>query len=327
MRRDYCPILQKPHGFALLPFCSHAMVRLMETLTKISAVIARHASKDGFHATPIERMTLARSSTVTMPMPNVYRPQLCLVAQGQKEVTLGDRVFRYAPGRYGIVTYDLPATGQVVEATPDRPYLCLFLDFDPVMLGQLALHVLPPPGAPARPTGKTVSDAGASLLDAVLRLLLLLDEPAALPVLGPLTEQEILYRLLAGPDGARMRQITSSQGRVAQVGRAIAWIGQNFRERFSIERLAAEVGMSPSSLHEHFRAVTAMTPLQFQKQLRLQDARSLMLVQDIDVTTAAFHVGYESPSQFTREYRRHFGEPPARDIARLRASPRLVGVA
>ncbi|CDX16299.1 Transcriptional regulator AraC protein [Mesorhizobium sp. ORS 3324] len=324
MRRDYCLILQKSR-FALPPFRARAMVRFMETWTEIAAVIARHASRDGFHATPIERVTIARSSTVTMPMPNVYRPQLCLVAQGQKEVTLGDRVFRYAPGRYGIVTHDLPVTGQVIEATPDKPYLCLFLDFDPVMLGQLALRV-PPPRAPSPPIGKTVSDAGASLLDAVLRLVRLLDDAAALPVLGPLAEQEILYRLLAGPDGARMRHITSGQGRVAQVGRAIAWIGQNFRERLSIERLAAEVGMSPSSLHEHFRAVTAMTPLQFQKQLRLQDARSLMLVQDVDATTAAFHVGYESPSQFTREYRRHFGEPPARDIARLRASPGLAVV-
>lgn len=313
--------------FALSPFRARAMVRLMETLSEIAAVIARHVSKDGFHATPVERMIFARSSTVTMPMPNVYRPQLCLVAQGQKEVTLGDRAFRYAPGRYGIVTHDLPVTGQVVEATPDRPYLCLYLDFDPVMLGQLALRVPPPPGVPAPPIGKTVSDAGAGLLDAVLRLLRLLDDPAALPVLGPLAEQDILYRLLAGPDGARMRHITSSQGRMAQVGRAIAWIGQHVRERFSIERLAADVGMSPSSLHAHFRAVTAMTPLQFQKQLRLQDARSLMLVEDIDITTAALRVGYESPSQFSREYRRHFGEPPARDIARLRASPGLTVVA
>lgn len=184
---------------------------------------------------------------------------------------------------------------------------------------------MPPlPGAPGQPTGKTVCDAGTGLLEAALRLLRLLEDPAALPVLGPLAEQEILYRLLAGLDGARMRHITSSQGRVAQVGRAIAWIGQHFRERFSIERLAAEAGMSPSSLHEHFRSVTAMTPLQFQKQLRLQDARSLMLVQDIDTATAAFLVGYESPSQFTREYRRHFGEPPARDIARLRASSGLA---
>ena len=325
MRRDCCPILQNLR-LALLRFPAHAMIRLMGPLAEITAIIARNISRDGFHATPIERVTLARSSTVTMPMPNVYRPQLCLVAQGRKEVALGDCVFRYAPGRYGVVTYDLPAIGHVVEATPDKPYLCLYLDFDPVMLGDLALRVPPPPGAPSAPIGKTVSDAGADLLDATLRLLRLLENPAAVPVLAPLAEQEILYHLLAGPDGARMRHITSSQGRVAQVGRAIAWIGKNFRERFSIERLATEVGMSPSSLHEHFRAVTAMTPLQFQKQLRLQEARSLMLVQDIDVTTAALRVGYESPSQLSREYRRHFGEPPARDIARLRASPALAVV-
>ncbi|MBS7701495.1 MULTISPECIES: AraC family transcriptional regulator [unclassified Chelatococcus] len=287
----------------------------MEALSEIAAIITRFVSKDGFHGTPIERLTLVRSSTVTMPMPNVYRPQLCLVAQGQKQVTLG---------RYGVVTYDLPAIGHVVKATPDMPYLCLYLDFDPVMLGDLASRVTIPPGPPSPPIGKTVSDAGAGLLDAALRLLRLLDDPKALPVLGPLVEQEILYHLLAGPDGARMRHVTSSQGRIAQIGTAIAWIGKNFRERFSIERLAADVGMSTSSLHEHFRAVTAMTPLQFQKQLRLQDARSLMLIEDIDVASAALRVSYESASQFSREYRRHFGEPPARDIARLRAAPGLA---
>ncbi len=299
----------------------------MDELREISAIIAKHVLNDGFQATPIERVTLVRSSTVTMPMPNIYRPQLCLVVQGQKEVSLGDHIFRYAPGRYGVVTYDLPAIGHVIEATPDKPYLCLYLDFDPVMLGELASRVPPPPEVPSPPIGKTVSDASAGLLDATLRLLRLLDNPSALPVLAPLAEQEILYYLLAGPDGARMRHITSGQGRVAQVGRAIAWIGKNFRERFSIERLAAEVGMSPSSLHEHFRAVTAMTPLQFQKQLRLQDARSQMLIEDIDVATAALRVGYESASQFSREYRRHFGEPPSRDIARLRAAPGLAVVA
>lgn len=298
----------------------------MSPLAEIAATIAGSVSHDGFHATSIERVTFVRSSTTTMPMPNVYRPQLCLVVQGRKEVLLGDRTFFYAPGRYGIVTHDLPATGKVVEATPAAPYLCFYLDFDPVLLGQLALRVAPSPQAPSQPIGKTVSDADPDLLDAIVRLLRLLDDPAALPVLGPLAEQEILYRLLAGPDGVRMRYITASQGRMAQVGRAIAWIGKNFRERFSIEQMATEVGISPSSLHQHFRAVTAMTPLQFQKQLRLQDARSLMLVQDLDVATAALRVGYESPSHFSREYRRHFGHPPARDIARLRKSPRQTVV-
>lgn len=293
----------------------------MDLLTEIAELIGRNVTADGFHATSIERLTLVRSSTVTAPMPNVYRPQLCLVAQGRKDVVLGDHVFRYVPGSYGVVTYDLPATGHVVEATPKTPYLCLYLDFDPVMLGDLALRAPPLPETWAPPIGKTVSTANSALLDATLRLLRLIEDPVLRPVLAPLAEQEILYRLLVGADGARMRHITTSQGRMAQIGRAIAWIGMNFRERLSIERLASEVGMSPSSLHEHFRAVTAMTPLQFQKQLRLQDARSLMLVENIDVATAAINVGYESPSQFSREYRRLFGEAPARDIARLRFAP------
>ena len=298
----------------------------MDTLSEIASVMARHLPGDGFHGTPIERLTLVRSSTVTLPLPNVYRPQLCLVVQGRKDVTLGGRVLRYAAGRHGLVTHDLPAIGRVMEATPHRPYLCMYLDFDPVMLGSLSLRVPPPPEAPCPPEGKTVSDASPALLEAALRLVRLLDEPAALPVLGPLAEQEIVYRLFTGPDGARMRQIGFSQGRVARIGRVMAWIGKHYRERYGIEQLAAQAGMSASSLYEHFRAVTSMTPLQFQKQIRLQEARSLMLVQDLDVATAAMRVGYESPSQFGREYRRHFGEAPARDVARLRAAAGALDV-
>jgi AraC-like DNA-binding protein len=298
----------------------------MEILSEISAAIVRHAPNEGMQSTPLDRLWLVRSSVPTMPMPNVYRPLLCLVVQGGKQVVLGDQLFHYAPGRYGIVTHDLPATGRVVEASLAKPYLSFVLDFDPVSLAELALRVPHSPGA-ASPLGMTVADACPGLLDAALRLLRLLDDPQALPVLAPMAEQEILYRLLTGPYGARMRQITSGQGGVAQIGRAIAWIREHFRDRLSIGRLAAAVGMSQSSLHEHFRAVTAMTPLQFQKQLRLQDARSLMLADGLDAAAAAFRVGYESPSQFSREYRRHFGEPPARDIARLRASPELALVA
>jgi AraC-like DNA-binding protein len=299
----------------------------MQILSEIAAAIVRHTPAEGMQETPFERLALVRSSAPTMPMPNVYRPLLCLVVQGGKRVELGDQVFSYTPGRYGIVTQNLPATGRVIEASLDKPYLCLVLDFDPAALGELALKVPPPPGAPPPALGKIVADACPDLLHAALRLLRALDDPQALPVLAPLAEQEILYRLLTGPHGATMRQITAGHGRIAQVGRAIAWIRQHARERLSIERLAAEVGMSPSSLHEHFRAVTALSPLQFQKQLKLQDARSLMLADGLDATSAAFRVGYESPSQFSREYRRHFGEPPARDIARLRASPELALVA
>jgi AraC-like DNA-binding protein len=305
---------------------AYAKLPCMEVLSEIAAAITRHAPGEGMQATPLERLWLVRSSVPTMPMPNVYRPLMCLAVQGGKQVMLGDRTFVYAPGRYGIVTHDLPATGHVIEATRSKPYLSLVLDFDPVTLAELALRVPTQPAA-APPLGMTVAEACPDLLGAALRLLRLLDDPKALPVLAPMAEQEILYRLLAGPQGPRMRRITSGHGSVAQVGRAIAWIRQHSHERLSIGRLAAMVGMSPSSLHEHFRAVTAMTPLQFQKQFRLQDARGLMLVDGMDATTAAFRVGYESPSQFSREYRRHFGEPPARDIARLRASPELAMVA
>lgn len=296
------------------------MLLPMDGLAEVVNLLARHAPRDGFHATASERLVLARSSTVTLPMPNVYRPQLCFVAQGRKAVTLGDQSFSYAPGRYGVVIHDVPVRGQVIEATREQPYLCLFLDFDPVMLGALASQVSPSPSEPQQGAVMSVSEASASLLEAIVRLLRLLDEPPAAAVLGPLAEQEILYRLLTGPDGPRMRHVASGRGKVARVGRAVGWIGRNYRQRWTIEHLATEVGMSPSSLHAHFRKVTSMSPLQFQKQLRLQEARSLMLVDDLDATAAAFSVGYESASQFSREYRRHFGESPGRDIARLRAA-------
>jgi AraC-like DNA-binding protein len=325
IHRDSCPILRHP-WIRLVDRPIACDLGGMEMLAEIAATIARHAAGDGFHATPVERLALVRSSAPTMPMPSVYRPMLCLVAQGRKQVVLGDRVFTYDPARYVIVSVELPVLGRVIEAAPDAPYLCLALEFDLPALAELALRV-PPPTGQAPPIGLSLADAGPGLLEAALRLVRVLDDPGALPVLAPLAEQEMLYRLLTGPHGPTMRQIASNHGRTAQVSRAIAWIKQHFRGRFTIEQLAQAVGMSASSLHEHFRAVTAMTPLQFQKQLRLQDARGLMLAGGLDATTAAFRVGYESPSQFSREYRRHFGEPPARDIARLRASPELALVA
>ena len=326
MRRDSCTILRHPR-IRLAGPAGPCEIGGMDILAEIAASIARHTAGDGLHATPLERLALVRSSTPTMPMPTVYRPMLCLVTQGRKQVVLGDRVFTYDPARYVIVSVELPVLGRVIEATPDNPYLCLALEFDLPALADLALRVPPPPPEQAAPLGLSLADAGSGLLEAALRLVRVLDDPQALPVLAPLAEQEVLYRLLTGPHGPTMRQIASSHGRTAQISRAIAWIKQHFRGRFTIDELARAVGMSPSSLHEHFRAVTAMSPLQFQKQLRLQDARRLMLAGGLDAAGAAFEVGYESPSQFSREYRRHFGEPPARDIARLRASPELALVA
>lgn len=295
----------------------------MDSLREMSALIGRHTPGDGMFLSSIERLVLIRSSRPTMPMPVVYEPALCLVAQGKKQAVLAGRTFVYDPARYLIVSVELPVVGHVLEATPDEPYLCLALKFDPVVLGELAMQV-PAADAQAPALGLTLCDAGAPLLDAAVRLLRLLDDPEAAAVLAPLAEREMLYRLLMGPYGPTMRQIVAAHGRTAQVSRAIGWIKTHFTDSFSIEALAATVGMSASSLHEHFKAVTAMSPLQYQKQLRLQEARRLMLGEALDAATAAFQVGYESPSQFSREYRRLFGEPPARDISRLRASPELT---
>jgi AraC-like DNA-binding protein len=294
----------------------------MEQLREMADLIARNTAGDGIFSTAIQRLTLIQSSRPTLPMPNVYEPALCLVAQGRKQAMLNGRTFTYDPARYLIVSVELPILGRVVDASPEEPYLCLTLNFDPVALSELVMQIPAPEGS-APPLGMTLCEASPPLLDAAIRLLRLLDDGAAAPVLAPLAEREILFRLLCGPYGSTLRQIASAQGRVASVSRAIGWIKQHFAEPFSIDRLAGAVGMSASSLHEHFKSVTAMSPLQYQKQLRLQEARRLMLGGAIDAATAAFRVGYESPSQFSREYRRLFGDPPARDISRLRASPEL----
>ncbi|MDQ8758346.1 AraC family transcriptional regulator [Sphingosinicella sp. LHD-64] len=296
----------------------------MDTLSEMAGLIARHAPVDGIHATPVDRLTLIRSSGPSLPSPGIYQPSLCLVASGAKRVTLGDRIYCYDASRYLIVTVDLPVLGHVIEATPDAPYLCVRLDLDLVTLGQLMIECgvsAPPPGfAP----GLVVHDADPALLDAAVRLLRLLDRPGDIGVLAPLAEREILYRLLTGEEGLVLRHIATMQSRLAQVSRAITWIKRHFRTPFSVEAVAREAGMSPSALHAHFKAVTAMSPLQYQKQMRLQEARRLMLGQALDAASAGFEVGYESPSQFSREYRRLFGLPPSRDIVRLRAHPELM---
>jgi AraC-like DNA-binding protein len=295
----------------------------MDALFEMSELIARHAPRDGSFVTTLDRLSLIRSSRPTLPMPTVYGPSLCLVAQGRKEAVVAGRSFVYDPARYLVVGVEVPVVGHVVEASPQRPYLCMAVKFDPVALDEIVSRTVPV--TPSKfSLGLELCDAGAPLLDAAVRLLRLLDDRDASAVLAPMIERELLFRLLTGPYGPTLRQIAVGQGRVAQVGRAIRWIKRHFAEPFSIDALAEEAGMSASSLHEHFKTVTVMSPLQYQKQLRLQEARRLMLAGGFDAATAAFRVGYESPSQFSREYRRLFGAPPARDVGRLRSSPDLV---
>ena len=285
---------------------------------ELAELIARYATSDGVHPTPHPRLFLVRLSQPTLPQHAVHEPALCIIAQGRKQVTIGPKAYVYDPSKYFVVSVDVPVTGRVVEATPQRPYLCFRLDLDTSLLGTTILECPPPVDPREAVPGVTMSALTTEIRDAALRLLRLLATPADYPALAPLAEREILYRLLSGEQGATIRQIALADSNARRVGRAIEWIRRNYREELRIEALASVAAMSRSALHAHFKTVTAMSPLQYQKQLRLQEARRLMMGEAMDAARAAYEVGYDSPSQFSREYRRLFGNPPARDIARLR---------
>lgn len=293
----------------------------MSQVEELARLIARFAPSDGVYQTAIPRLKVVRLSQPSEPMHGLHEPALCIIAQGAKQVILGDRIYRYDAAHCLVVSLDLPVIGQVIEATPDEPYLCVKLELDPAAIGALMLEA--PPLAEPEPSsgpGLTISPMTPALRDAVIRLTGLLETPADIAVLAPLVEREILYRLLTGDQAARLRQIAVAESKLQQVNRAIGWIKRNYRKPFSVEVVAAEARMSPSALHQHFKAVTAMSPLQYQKQLRLQEARQLILAKAHDAASAGFQVGYESPSQFSREYSRLFGAPPLRDVARLRGA-------
>jgi len=297
----------------------------MQQVEQLAALIARFATSDGVHQTPIPRLSLIRSAQPTEPLHALHEPALCVIAQGRKQVMLGERIYRYDPAQYLVVSVDLPVIGQVLEASLEQPYLCFRLDLDPVAIGALLLETGPIAGQPAAPgSGLTLNLVTPALLDAVIRLIGLLAVPGDIAVLAPLAEREILYRLMTGEQAARLRQIAVAESKLQQVNRAIGWIKRNYRKSFSVEAVADEARMSPSALHQHFKAVTAMSPLQYQKQLRLQEARRLILGNTLDAASAGFRVGYESPSQFSREYSRLFGAPPLRDAARLRNATELM---
>jgi AraC-like DNA-binding protein len=243
-----------------------------------------------------------------------------LIAQGSKRVSIGEHSVVYDAAHYLLVSVDLPLVGHIIDASHDRPYLCCKIDLDPVQLADLMVaegRAVPRTDLPV--LGVYPSDP--DLIDAACRLVGLLDRPGTIRALAPLIEREILYRLIIGPHGPMLRQIATAGSHLNQVSRAIAAIRRRFDAPIRIEEVAAEAGMSPSSLHVHFKAITRMTPLEYQKQLRLQEARRLMLVSGATAGTAGFAVGYESPSQFSREYRRLFGAPPRQDIERLHGAP------
>jgi AraC-like DNA-binding protein len=275
-------------------------------------------------STALPGLALYRSDSLLGSVCGVYEPCVALILQGSKQVLMGGHGVVYGRGRFLIASLDVPVVATILEASAERPYLALSLRLDLREIAALLLdEPVPQPRASAAAQGPAMATGAVTLplLDAFRRLLDLLDQPQDLPVLAPLVRREILYRLLVGEAGARLRQIAAVEGQGAQVARAIALLKTRYTEPLRIEDLARQARMSVSTFHHHFKALTAMSPLQYQKRLRLTEARRLMLADGLDAATAAFRVGYESASQFSREYSRQFGAPPARDISGLRALP------
>ena len=283
--------------------------------------VLRHAPRQGANPTAVAGLQLYRFDAPNEPLHALYEPSVCLIVQGAKRLLIGDAVLHYGPLRHLVVSQDLPITGQVLEASPLAPYLCIALAVPPREVAGLMLELgRPPEPAAAGPApGLYVEDSAPALLEATDRLVRMLDTPQDVPALAPLVLREIVYRLLASPNGWRLARTATPDSYDQRVSRAITWLRERYREPLRVADLARAVHMSASSLHQHFKSVTTLTPIQYQKQLRLQEARRLLLAEAVDAAAAAHHVGYESASQFSREYARLFGAPPGRDRARLLA--------
>ena len=297
-------------------FQNHDLEQVREDLGK---GIARWTEDGEKHETAIAQLSLFRRTEPTEPISSMYEPSICLITQGAKRILLGEDTYVYDAHHFLITSMDLPTVVQIIEASPEKPYLGLRLKLDMREVSQLMVDSnLPPPRAQQSGRGMAIGEVTLPLFIAFQRLIDLLAEPKDIPILAPLIQREIIYRLLVGDQGARLRQIASTGSQGHQIAQAVDWLKGNFTRPLRIDDLARQVNMSTSTLHHHFRALTAMSPLQYQKWLRLNEARRLMLTENHDASTAAFQVGYESPSQFSREYGRLFGTPPLRDITNLR---------
>jgi len=292
--------------------------------SELADLAARFAQSEGMHSTAVGGLSCIRLSEPHRQLPAVYRPSLCVIVQGTKQVLLKDEVFRYSPAQFLVVSVDLPLVGQVVSASKRAPYLCLAIDIDVRQLAELLAttgQVVTPTNRAAR--GLFVGNLDASTQESVLRYARLLESPADISVLGPLMLREIHYRLLRSPYAAHLAQIAVAGSVTQRIGQVIRRIKTSPSDALRVEDLAALANMSPSSFHQQFKAVTAMSPLQYQKRLRLTEARQILLSGQADAASAAYRVGYQSVSQFSREYARMFGAPPIRDRDTLVAMSRL----
>jgi AraC-like DNA-binding protein len=288
---------------------------------ELATLIMRHTEGNGVHPTKIDRLSFARSDAMSTLAYSVNQPHLAIIVQGKKEVLLGEEIYPYRPGQYLVLSVALPLSGRIVEATPNQPCLVLKLSLDLVQLCDLVTQMNFSSAQQENSVrGLWVSNADASLIECVLRLVKLLETPRDIPILSPMMLRELYYRLLIGEQSETVRQIVTSGSSMQRIASAIQLLKAEFTHSMRIEDLADQVKMSTSSFHQHFKQVTSMSPLQYQKQLRLVEARRLMLTEDFDAVFAAYQVGYESPSQFSREYSRMFGAPPMRDIERLRSA-------
>ncbi len=279
----------------------------------------RHARAGGA-TTAIPRLEIAMGSATSGTSPCLYRSMICFILQGSKEVALQDDLLRYDSAHYLVSALDLPLSGQIHDGADGSPYVAVSLVLDPALLADIASTMAPAGEREIPGSAIAINAMTPPVRDALLRLLALLDTPADIPVLAPMAERELLYRLLQGPQGRLLRQIARPEGALGKIRRAVQWIRDHHDTRLRIEALCDVSGMSRASLHRHFVALTGLSPIQYQKQIRLRAARQLLLAGDHSASDVAFSVGYESASQFSREYFRQFGAPPARDVRTLRQS-------
>ena len=287
---------------------------------ELAARIARARREDGV-VEPVQGLHLRRVSQPNDRVHDISEPSFCVIAQGRKEIYLGASRYHYDPEHYLLVTVEVPFAGRILEASRERPFLSLRLDIDPALVGSVMVEAgLPAPRGTGDAKALAVSALDADLLDATVRLVRLIDSPAQARVLVPLVKREIAFRLLLGEQGNRLRHFPLLGGHAHRIAQAVERLRQDYDRPLRINDLARDLGMSSSGFHDHFKAITDLSPLQFQKQLRLQEARRLMLGESLDAASAGTRVGYNDASHFSRDYKRHFGSAPAGDVDRLRAN-------